>query len=1382
MSNTSNNSFNQTPEKEKKSKQIDYHSKFCKDFADTYWNDATVVNSIAKDTNKPIDSSVEEKIKNLLAVWEYPNLDIEKIKSNIWKLQSNLISQITKQKYYYRNIEKKVLSTYKISKKTYSTLVENKIKQINSVSELDLYLEDSYLLEELLTDLIGEKPKSLELIDLFHGTDFFETIHRLPDNADAEKLKNEIINITKLDKSWELTSLNRFSIEISSFFTTVLKSTSINFDTKKSIVLDLIPYMWVKDAKKCGLISDSEIEIEKSKIIDEIKSDLSSNTNVVNINQKTTKKLEKLVNIDDIEINVEDFLKEWNLSNVIKRLKLNKTFSQIYKNINSIKQENKENNRWPKDIHSFKESVYNTWKLENPDFLLKNAFISLDYVKDGNKCSAFYKVIHDWQYKDDDGNIKNDTNITLELRWNDKTYNSWDLADWSNWNVTWSYNDFISFVKEWSKWKVWKDWKTATWVVSIDNIKCFKYESELIEELEENGVTMDSDSSDFKDNDALDAFSNLEKNKIIDDLLKENKDNENYWINWESTNQEIEDFISNDREAQERIKEMEERLDSYNYDHLIKKLNTFDEEWKDYWLDVSTAFISKKNYFYVKKLNKDEIIDGIKGSITISNSVWVETTVWFKDFFEIFRDTRCERTWSAKSPDELILWLKDHISEWNDFKIEWWKILEKDPDEKNDNQKDHNYIVWENNFYWDFNLIEVIDISWDQAEIKMWQVKDPEKKDNWDPVNKEEKGKEFFVTEKNSITVNISILESFIKKWKLKPTNLDKENEVDDLWDIDFKWDLLTRLWNMTSFADIISWSKLAIEWITDILKEGSDIRAAKFATWLPLPDSWTDWLKVREDQAGRKRMDDFVEKLEAMDSWDSTELIAKRLLNTNTSESQKEAAMIYMVKKYGWLYTKKALFKYQWKFLWYQALWGRINDDLYKEVKSKAKKSDVSFTEEDLVYSLIAWQCKWRLKPKRRWKLYKELEAIMWGGKKDEWEKWEKDAGKKRNVEDRVHLALDELAGWSYPNAMGALTQVINKWADWDITKLDKVPFVMLFSWLATTFPQDMVDKFKNLSADWRPLPSTFFCMNASKIRLYNDTVMELCKDIHNDWLYGDSATILSDAKTVFSKQWSPWNNWDKVWAAAAFYEKHGNVISRAMNQLATGQTDVNSIYETHISRNMDNPVYAKYRWLYKWVTADMTSFKDGEIMTDAYNPRWWEWAGWYTGMNTPEVISQCLAMSHHDKTFKDKKLGDQTWYEIDRQVNSLKNNKQFLKYWEEEWAKIQQEALFDYMKWIILWLFKLYENDSNMFKNILENWSWPMTQSFKNWWITYSDIEMMSVSWIKWNKYDFEINKITRDIIEWNNVISNAWFKPDVKNNVYEFKSKTSSLLDDD
>ncbi len=77
---------------------------------------------------------------------------------------------------------------------------------------------------------------------------------------------------------------------------------------------------------------------------------------------------------------------------------------------------------------------------------------------------------------------------------------------------------------------------------------------------------------------------------------------------------------------------------------------------------------------------------------------------------------------------------------------------------------------------------------------------------------------------------------------------------------------------------------------------------------------------------------------------------------------------------------------------------------------KNYAEKHGIQFTEEDLIYNLVAAQGRGNAKPKRRGKMYKELEAILGNGRNDETEKGKKDADKKRTPDAREDFAIGEL------------------------------------------------------------------------------------------------------------------------------------------------------------------------------------------------------------------------------------------------------------------------------------------------------------------------------------------------------------------------------------
>jgi len=76
---------------------------------------------------------------------------------------------------------------------------------------------------------------------------------------------------------------------------------------------------------------------------------------------------------------------------------------------------------------------------------------------------------------------------------------------------------------------------------------------------------------------------------------------------------------------------------------------------------------------------------------------------------------------------------------------------------------------------------------------------------------------------------------------------------------------------------------------------------------------------KVEAEQ--KKRMESYISQLDVLDSKDATKLIEQRLLNKDVSPYKLEAGLVFLMQKYGVLYAKTHLQKYQGNFLWYTAL-----------------------------------------------------------------------------------------------------------------------------------------------------------------------------------------------------------------------------------------------------------------------------------------------------------------------------------------------------------------------------------------------------------------------------------------------------------------------------
>ncbi|USN58526.1 MAG: hypothetical protein H6767_09945 [Candidatus Peribacteria bacterium] len=69
-------------------------------------------------------------------------------------------------------------------------------------------------------------------------------------------------------------------------------------------------------------------------------------------------------------------------------------------------------------------------------------------------------------------------------------------------------------------------------------------------------------------------------------------------------------------------------------------------------------------------------------------------------------------------------------------------------------------------------------------------------------------------------------------------------------------------------------------------------------------PELKTD-LQSRVQSEERKRTDEYIEKLKALDSPEATAMIEKWLKNKDCPQHKLEAALLFMYKEYGSLYTK---------------------------------------------------------------------------------------------------------------------------------------------------------------------------------------------------------------------------------------------------------------------------------------------------------------------------------------------------------------------------------------------------------------------------------------------------------------------------------------------
>ena len=819
--------------------------------------------------------------------------------------------------------------------------------------------------------------------------------------------------------------------------------------------------------------------------------------------------------------------------------------------------------------------------------------------------------------------------FSFYIRWKDEVYIDWDDVKSKNM----SFSDFIAefsgkHVKHINFQKRWK---------FLEKVSDWTYKRSV----RKNYITKND----------IDWSELVNRNELISTLIKDEK------ISDESG---LDNFLQNTSEEEKKDYNYlidwlkEKNVEEVNLSNMINFLDSEDSDWKKHWFWVWVTFTWKKDNLYTV-----ENID-FQDDTAIVSIVWIswrkEEIVW-EDFMENFSDLKSKRVSSIKSFD----WLKDEVDSKESIWWEEFSIKNNTINKKTNNEKLKDYdcdiLVWaeKTDFDSEHNIIKIHSNSWRNVTVSFWVF-------DW---------KKYSIWQRKEV-VDIWVLSHWIREWNLKPRNLEKEHE---LWKIEAS-DINDKSWNLNkslkskyvndfiSIWNVVSLFKMYGDFYKNYFEEWDKEKAERLLSKLPVFTKEQKSARMRyKDNNEKKRMDEFIEKLKGLDSGDAVEDVERWITDANSSQAQKEAALFFMIEKYGVLYEKWPMHKHKGSFLWYRALGGRVWDELFNEQKARAENSvwwSLNFTEEDLVYMLLNKQCKDKLKPKRRWKLYKEYEAIIWRWRSDEIEKWEKDASKKRNFDDRLWFALSELKDGWWPNAIWAFKAIMWKWDGWNITSLNKLPFVMMTSWVAYSFDQWVCDQFKNSE-----LPSAFFLWRKNSIDLFNKTFVSIAYDIQNNlwWIYRDMWT---EADKLINK--SAWKkDEEKINLALEFFDKHDwkwwETITRTMLKLNSRKVDKEAEFETWLADNKDNnSLYKNYlnnlNW---WIDANSEAkLKNTDLFRDWFKSELWDndWTWWSTAWWTYELVRQYMDVQSWGSWFRNSYTWEQSRDELIGVIDSIKNN----------------------------------------------------------------------------------------------------------------------------
>ena len=1078
-------------------------------------------------------------------------------------------------------LKNKVLKHYDISHNQYLSLgIQSKLESL-SVTELKNLLKSSVKMEEFMTEFQADKDVEIEEkhLDSILPKNFNEIIANKINSLEEPK-KQEVVNVLKYFENSSIRD-DSFSRNFSEKIDFLYRENILTKSEVKDLIITFVPSLTLKDAQK--------ITWDNKKI--ELKNNILSKLNLESANITEDEKNAIYDNLWELLIDTKEFLD----NNILKLDDLagdKKIFEKAWNEIkNTLIQ--KENKNWVSTIGGFKEALKNNKKIKG----LPN-FIRWGYIEYIIKNKNWDEIKNYYQIESNPETVK-DGKILLINRW----VNALGWVDWTS---------PTSFEKLLEDFKILEENKLFVWfnVYSKEDINT------KIKSTGKDKIIEDNDIWEFNTDTQIESNINRRTQEI-------------------DNNSEL-----SQEERDERIKEIKEEENIFNIQLLEKKVNHIDSQWTEYGLEEWTTISYTDDE---KNINTITVVAHNHNSITVDH--WngqKPEQLLFDEFFQAFkRDPAPKRISKMKVWSELIDRLKSDSKDlWGDMIFEKGKLIKKTKNSNLEEEKtEYDLFIWERDIPGlKCNLMKLHKIDWNKAIISYWEAKyekasvsdknkiDEDIKDNW--------AKKEYSIDSTKYEIPLGVFHNYITQSGAISRNFEKETEQSELpEEVEMKSGLMSRIFQRASLADLIASGKLIIDSIENKLKEGNEEMAAKWADKVPLPKELKADMQTRIEQAQKKRWDEFFDRLKTVDSKVAIDMIKAIIEDRNSPEAKREACLQFMAKQYGNLYTKKQLFVNQGRFLWYTSFWWTIWDKMYREAEAKAKKDGTNFTEHELMISLLWAQCKWNPpKPKRRSKLHKEYKAMMGDGKKDEQEKWAKDASDKRTFDGRLYgVALDELKDGGFNNAIWAIEELIWKWDDGRMDRLETLPFVMMMSWIAYDFDSDIQQKIRWPLWNGVPMISLGYMSTNKWIGLYNNAVVEISKILEKDnpsrysWMAKKAEKIVISSKKTSTKPK------DRVNAALEFYEEYSDILSRTMNMTASRRTDTEAKYESLLQINAkrddgDKECNQILKAYYNDYAGTRNAFFDADkadgYMEDAYQSKTGEWAGWISWMSPEEVF----------------------------------------------------------------------------------------------------------------------------------------------------------------
>lgn len=704
-----------------------------------------------------------------------------------------------------------------------------------------------------------------------------------------------------------------------------------------------------------------------------------------------------------------------------------------------------------------------------------------------------------------------------------------------------------------------------------------------------------------------------------------------------------------------------DNLSTVEFDNFLSDINRLDSAWAKYgfwaWVNILVKDEDSNSMVYTVERVFKHNTDNENPSawieiwtpyavISISPTQKIEVPLYMIE--EFFSKTKAKRISKTSNVTDMLSLLKSDKKTKDDFEnveIFWNKFIstnfpawDDDSSKERAKKQEIKFFHWE--FKWKSTIINVLNIdrqAW-TVSVKIWDHIAWKKQKHWEKELSDEEKRDKIILSQKEQEISIAHFHYLMKEGKFWVyDHISREEWIDqpDVEDNELGSNPFKMWFKIAvTIPELINWLNLPIEAFKKSTEAASSYNEAKvWAFAWRIMSLWSDdvytTLIQEKESKEREMADSIMDRLKVINSKTATEKIRRWMLDKSTAETKKEAAIKFLFEKYGQLYAKRPLYKYQWTFLFYRAFGWKVWDKFFNDFKKSCEDKKIPFSEEDLLFKFISKQCNDPNHP-RRSKYYKELRWCLPTGINDEMEKWKRESWEERvwkNIDDQI---LWECESWNYPMAIWLIRWLFDRWAS--LATMNRWLFLMSFSWASSRFTSHLTNEVKKLCWEGRISPYAACMSYPEHNKVLNETIVEVSKIMQEEhwvsWMY-DSALSIFNAMTRKTK-----TEIDLIKECTKFFDKYWDRLTNALykiNKSWSWTENTDQIIDFHSQDIKDEdwriisrgrPVFVKYQEILTWMAWNTTH--DSEFFTDAFEHVW-------MNIMPDRMIKQSISLTWH-------------------------------------------------------------------------------------------------------------------------------------------------------